>query len=582
MKKYAVFFVLILGSTLLAQNPPSAQQSTPSTAPAQSQPTATIRSTTHLVQVSVIVTDKKGQPITGLKREDFSVLDDSKPQQIAFFSEASPAPPATSIRIPATVYTNRYDLKGQDPGAVTIVLFDLLNTAPQDQARVRQQLMDFLKTLTPQDHVAMYGLTTQLYLLHDFTQDASALVAAANRINVKESAAYDASHPRYFDVPALANDPTSMFARFQAAVNEADARAADREQMNRAETTAAALTDIANHIATIGGRKNLIWVSGSFPLTINPAEIRPDRDSASLEAYVNRAMQALNRANVALYPVDATGVMTNTSMDPQQAGNNKTLTCMDCVTEAPGTSSAMFSRQNNRDAERVMAASTGGEAFYGSNDIVPAVKRAFDDGRYAYTIAFYPDHGQWNGKFRKLKIETKVDGAKLRYREGYIAQADSLGDDQARAQLAVKEAAASPLDSTALNMVVSGKVTQDDPRRVELHIALDPKQFELTQFADHRKGEVDLFFVQRNAKGDIISAQDQRVSLDFEEQHYEYLARTGVVFIRHEPISPDAVELRILACDTASKAIGSVTIPVDPFLAALRKVEPPLKLENLK
>jgi VWFA-related protein len=576
MKKYAVIlvaFILLLQNALFAQQSPKPENT-------KDQPATTIRSTTHLVQVSVIVTDKKGQPIAGLKKEDFTVLDESKPQQIAFFSEASPAPPPSSIKLPATVYTNRYDLKGQDPGSVTVVLFDLLNTSPQDQARVRQQLIDFLKTLTPQDHVAMYGLTTRVYILHDFTQNSSELVATANHLDAKESAAYDASHPRYFDVPALANDP--QFAQFQSAVNEADARVADRQQINRAQTTAAALTDIANHVATIAGRKNLVWVSGSFPLTINPAELRPDRDSASLEAYVNRATQALNRANLALYPVDTTGVMTNTSMDPQQAGNAKTLTCMDCTTEAPGTASAMFSRQNSRDAERVMAASTGGEAFYGSNDIVPAVKRAFGDGRYAYTIAFYPDHGQWNGEFRKLKIETRADGAKLRYRSGYIAQADSLGDDQARAKLALQQAAASPLDATALNMVVSGKLSEDDDRKVELHIALDPKQFEFTDFADHRKGEVDLFFVQRNAKGETISAEDQRVALDFEEKHYQYLAQSGVVFVRHEPISPQATELRILACDTASKAIGSVTIPVDPFLAALKKVEPPLKLENLK
>jgi len=147
-----------------------------------------IRSTTRLVQVSVVVTDKKGQPITGLKKEDFTLVDESQPQQIAFFSAEAPRPSIPANPLPKNVYTNRYELKGQDPGAVTVVLFDSLNTSPQDQEYVRKQVIKFLKNLKPQDHVAIYALTTKLLLLHEFTQDSAALLNAANRFNPKELA----------------------------------------------------------------------------------------------------------------------------------------------------------------------------------------------------------------------------------------------------------------------------------------------------------------------------------------------------------------------------------------------------------
>jgi hypothetical protein len=91
----------------------------------------------------------------------------------------------------------------------------------------------FLKNLKPQDHVAIYALTTKLLLLHEFTQDSAALVDAANKFKPKELAAYDASNTESFDVPGLAGAPG--WAQFQNALNETDARIADRKKANRAK-----------------------------------------------------------------------------------------------------------------------------------------------------------------------------------------------------------------------------------------------------------------------------------------------------------------------------------------------------------
>ena len=148
---------------------------------------------------------------------------------------------------------------------------------------MRQQVVKFLKTLKPQDHVAIYALTTKLLLLHEFTQDSSALVNAVNQFKPKELAAYDASNSQSLEVPALAGD--GAWTQFQAALNQADARIADQNKANRAETTAEAFTAIANHVAAIPGRKNLIWVSGSFPsqIIVNSIGGQVPRESQSLD-----------------------------------------------------------------------------------------------------------------------------------------------------------------------------------------------------------------------------------------------------------------------------------------------------------
>ena len=268
--------------------------------PAAPQDSPVIRSTTRLVQISVVVTDKKGQPITGLKKENFTVLDEPNPQQIAFFSAEAPRPATPTTPLPKNVYTNRYDLKGQDPGAVTVVLFDSLNTSAQDQEYVRQQVIKFLKTLKAQDHVAIYALTTKLLLLHEFTQDSSALVNAVNQFKPRELAAYDASNSQSLDVPGLAGTPG--WAQFQAALNETDARIADRNKANRAETTAEAFTAIANHVAPIPGRKSLIWVSGSFPSQIIVNSIGGPRSPVAVSGYQQHAFLAQRESHGNLAP----------------------------------------------------------------------------------------------------------------------------------------------------------------------------------------------------------------------------------------------------------------------------------------
>ncbi len=80
--------------------------------------------------------------------------------------------------------------------------------------------------------------------------------------------------------------------------------------------------------------------------------------------------------------------------------------------------------QDARNTSQLLADRTGGIAFFGNNDVSGIMRRALDDGRYAYTLGFYPDHGKWDGKFRKIKIEVKSDGARIRYRQGYFAGKD--------------------------------------------------------------------------------------------------------------------------------------------------------------
>jgi VWFA-related protein len=561
-----------------------------------------IRSTTHLVQVSVVVQNKKGEPVTGLKKEDFTILDEGKPQNIAFFTAAAPAPVAPPRALPPNIFTNRFDLKGQEPGAVTVILFDSLNTSSPDQSNVRRQVLRFLQSIKPQDHFAIYALTTQLRILHDFTQDDSALVDAVKHFTPQELAAFDASTTSANDLVGFTGDPQWM--QFQNALNSADNQISQQNIKNRVGTTVGALEAIANHVSTIPGRKSLIWVSGGFPLDLGVVEIgkpsngtpqTPDAttgckntvnqlpcagtaDFDTFAADVKRAAQALNRANMSIYPVDAQGVIGPSGISP--GGSSGSIAPIGRGASTSQTNLGFAAEQNNRDSSKLLADETGGQAFFGNNQIDDAMRHALDDGRFAYTIGYYPDHGKWDGKFRKIKLAVNAGDSHLRYRKGYWASSERA-DTENEVKEDLKEAALGPLEATNLGVTVSAlREPPASARTLQLQIGLDPKQLLLQPSENHTKGAVDLYFLQRNLDGETVSAEQQHLGLNLEDKQYEALAKTGIIFQRHVIVLAQTTEIRLVVRDAASGALGSVTIPSKIFFPTIEGAsKPPAKPE---
>jgi len=580
-KRFSGRYLLVWLILLFSLSASPAQQSLPD-APTP-HPETVIRSAVRLVQVSVVAEDKRGNPVTDLKAEDFTVGDEGKAQKIAFFTAPTPALAAPSKEpspkparlLPANAFTNRFDLKGQDPpGSVTVVLFDALNTAPQDQSFVRKEVIRFLESLKPQDHVAVYGLTTELLILHDFTRDSGDLVAAASHFSPKELAAFDASHTPPLDLVALGADP--QWAALQNSVNNGNAQISEQVTKDRVAMTVEAMNEIANHVSSIPGRKSVVWISGGLPIQLGMANIgkaayggssaigdtstanrltRPDREAVKFDEMVKQLADTLNRSNIAMYAIDAKGVELDPTMDVSGRGPR--------LTDRVQDTSVLNAEQDARDSTKLLADRTGGLAFFGNNDVKGAIRRAFDDGRYAYNIAFYPNHGEWDGKFRTIKIRAK-EGVRLRYRSGYYASPDRTDPKEVIAD-ALQQAANSPLDATTLGMIISGKAK--DSHILELHIGIDPKQLLLESSGDHRKGAVDLFFLQRDATGKRVAAEEQHLELNLEEKQYEYLSKVAMVLDRHVTIAPQSTELRVVLRDAGSGSLGSVTLPTRALLS---------------
>ena len=127
-------------------------------------------------------------------------------------------------------------------------------------------------------------------------------------------------------------------------------------------------------------------------------------------------------------------------------------------------------------------------------------------------------------------------------------------------------------------MIVSVKGAKDSST-VELHIGLDPKQLLLQSSGDHRKGAVDLFFLQRDASGKQVAAEEQHLALNIEEKQYEYLSKVALVLDRHVKIAPQSAELRVVLRDAGSGSLGSVTLPAIALRPTGENPSTPVKMQ---
>jgi VWFA-related protein len=418
---------------------------------AQPQPDVILRSTTRLVQMSVVAQDKQGHPVLDLQREDFRLLDDNKPREIRVFNlNATHAKPRPSAG--ARVYSNANDERS-GPTAITIIVIDSMNTKWVDQSRATRQLIQFLRQVQPDEHMAIYSINGggAFQILHDFTRDASDLVAAL--------AHWNGVIP---PVDTTKQDVGTLLAQVLHGSDPAhrENQLAGVSDYHTTLGTLQAMEAIANSLKNIPGRKNLIWISNGFPVaewgnlasTATPgcAHCAPylvdspiwsvkgeghtgqihDSIGASdnYSPQMDRAMHIVDQANLTIYPIEARGLFSGWGAfdsDP---------------VEAQGTQDAMLD----------IAKKTGGRAFINGNDIAGAIRTAAEDARVTYTLGFYPETVRMDGKFHRVKIAlVNRPGVTLRHREGYVDETGLPGVPQTR-KAELDEAFRSPIDANAV------------------------------------------------------------------------------------------------------------------------------------
>jgi VWFA-related protein len=589
-KSHRLLAVLLCPTLALAQTAPS----TPTTSD------NTIRVTTRMVYVDVVVHDTSGHLVRGLTQNDFRVLEDGKPQQIDYFAAHTydiGAPHPAAPPVAKNVFSN-VPVSGP-AGSVNIILFDLVNTAAADQQYARKQMLDFLKALPPGQQVALFVLSDQLHLFQSFTGSSDLLVAAAKLINPKDMRLYQSDAEQQRDIDNLGRMQDALGGRdpgqsIQALANEMTFENEQTAEV-RQRITITAFAQIASAAAGYPGRKNLFWLSGSFPFSLTlqgqynitaPLQYStlnmPDLPVADVNAVANTAKVIAN-AQIAVYPISAIGLEVG-GVGVEVSGNSMAALSSSSGISNNGNGSGnvhhtledtqaqqFTNRSTLRGAMNDIAYETGGEAVFGSNDLAGALRRSIEDGSNYYTLAYRPQNRDWNGKFRAIKVEMPSRSYSLSYRRGYFANADQgTSEDTAQAL----NAALHPGAPESTLLLLKGKIDLPGAQQPDVHVETTVNAAGVdfsTDAAGHRHAKLLVLLVALNDSPTIGAATQPEnppqtsgvIRLDLDPEAYAAVLKDGIRFQQKLALKPGRYRMRLGVSDMNNNRLGTLDMPVE-------------------
>ncbi len=526
--------------------------------------TPVIRSTTHLVELSVVVR-QKGLAVTGLTKDDFAVFDKGQEQKIFYFHEEKSDAPVEKVTLPANVFSNRVAPGAPEalPRSLTVVLLDGLNTSFSDQQNARTTIIRFLSQLRADDRLAIYTLSDRLRVLHSFSADTTSLLAALDKYKAANNLKLDASNAdRGVDTGV-----TGKAAQLEDIVNLA---IGEHFTAQRTLITAEALEAIGRHLGGFPGRKNLVWLTSGIQLYSGPLPTGPKdvgindappliRDFRAFGGEVQRAVRALNASGVAIYPVDTRGVIANNDMNPGTM-DLKVRTRGNRVTDI--NSEAQNRIFDSQAVMRQVAEMTGGQAFIGNNDMDLALRQALSDARQSYVIAYAPTHNEWNGKYRDIKVTVKRPSVSVLYRHGYMAIDDTASSNEP-ARAALVRGATSELAATGLGLgVVLDPPFHEGQANLTFKLIFDLQDVAFSDRQSKRKADLELYMVVFDAQNKRVSEAGRSVNMMLRPEQYQALLHEGATVEQSIATPPGSVRLRVVARDSATGTTGALDVPL--------------------
>lgn len=527
------------------------------------------------VIVDVVVTNSKDEPVSGLIKDDFTVIEDGQKQPISFFEEhkGPVSTQTTSLPLPPHVYIN-FPVK-QTSDVVNVLLLDWMNTHPRDQAYVRAQVIKYLTDAPPGTCFAVFVLGENLRMAHGLTTDSQALVTAFKN-NKDETAPLISRLSASQEITPEMLAPTPQMttqeslAAQESGLNSSNAFVAS----SRIATTIEALKQLARYLSAIPGRKNLLWFAGSFPITIFPTtDAKTFRAMGPHQAELQQTSDLLTPGQVAIYPIAAQGLV---GLQQYEAENARAPTLAE-------TRRMDLERAANQIAMEELARDTGGKAFYNANALNDAIAHAINDGTRYYTLTYSPTNKNMNGKFRLIQVKLLGDNYKLSYRHGYYADehpktsvAKSNDDplmpmmayglpqsSQVVYKISVEPASPQP-DKTST--IVGGNIELKRPvtrYKVEFAVALQDMKMETTSDGKHQ-GKIEIALVAYDRQGAPVNWVVEKPLISLDPITYADAAKVGLQLHLDLDVPNGDIHLKTGVCDLVSRKVGTLEVPVNP------------------
>jgi VWFA-related protein len=513
-----------------------------------------------LVLTNVVARDAKtGELVRELKRNDFSIYENGKQQQISTFDfesveMAAPLNETTISGLAAGVNTNgakaavvarTEELRNH---RLIVMFFDLTSMQPEDLDRSVAAAKDFLRTkMQAADLVALVSLGDTLKVDQDFTSDKNALI---NEVGI-----YNGTEGQGFALGATANtnqvEDTTGYTPDESEYNDLNT---DRELF--------ALRAVSKSLEKITEKKSLLYFSGGI-----------QRDGIENQASLRAAVNAAVRANLAIYSVDTRGLQAVTS-----TGDASTGSLRGTGTFSGGAllnnMSANFATQ---EVMTTLSTDTGGKAFLDSNDFAPAFAQVQRDTSAYYAIGFQSSNPARDGRYRKLTIKINRPGVKLEYRPGYYAPADFQHAGREDRERDLEEQLASDLPATDMAVYLDALYFRLNENRfyVPVSLIVPGSQIPFVKGGDKDKATLDVIGeVLDEAKRPIGHARETvKLNLDPALQ----ARQKNIQYTTSFDLPPGKYHLKFVVRENQTGQMGS--FEADITLPEMKKA--PLKMSSI-
>jgi VWFA-related protein len=550
MKRLLTAAAVLMAGSLDAQAPAP----TPASGRPNPPPPVTFAVEVGYVEVDAIVTDRNDQPVRDLKREDFTVLEDGKPQAIDLFTQIDipyerPEPLAVAP-VPLDVKTNAVPFEGR----VYVIVLDELHTSIQGSLLVRAAARRFIeRNFGEGDLAAVVHTFGSAANSQGLTSDRQMLLAAVDKfIGTK--------------LPSTTMNKIDEYRRTQQTRQQGDP-VNDPDEMKRAydaRSSMDVLKGVSEWLSRLHGRrKAILFFSEGIDYNIYD-QISNREASAVLDAIKDATATAV-RSNVSFYTIDPRGLggLSNEMMEIQPVFDDPSLRL--------DTTGLQSDLQLSQDSLRTLADETSGFAAVNTNDFNSAFARIVKDNSAYYVLGYYPPGQRKDGRFHKLEVKVSRPGLKVRARSGYSTphvkppKPSSLAANDTPPVLA--EMLDSPLPKGGFPMQMQagafrGAVAKDNKARVVVTVELSGEGFKFTEKNGLFHDVLDLSILSVDASGKP-TGKNQKVALDLKPRTHQLVAATGFRVLSETEVPPGRWQFRVAGRSENSGVAGSVFYDLD-------------------
>ena len=527
--------------------------------------TVEFRAETTLIQVPVVVTDKNGNHIRGLTKDDFHITENGKEQKISTFEElvASTNRIATAPTQPDEYSNLAVSLSAQQPHAVSVIVIDTINTPFLDQVRGRHALIKYLAdNIDTRQILALMVITSRgVYVVQGLTGDPQLLLQVLRKVSGEIPQSVDTpvdiqANAAFGEIPHQIDSSNStnlsdMRAAVQALQDYTDTVAAQFQQARAIEMTMHGFLGIAWALSGVPGRKSIIWCTSGFPFVLSAPDVVPGIFGPLYERTIN----ALIDNQISVYPVDVRGIMTTGEGEARQAGsisaqqmNNRTWLLWDTY--------------HSLDE---FADMTGGTAFYNTNDLSGSFKSAADDSSSYYLVGYYLDTKDNHAGWRQQKVKVNKKGVEIHARKGFFITKATVQPDFMR-DYELQTALTNPVDATGVPVSlkwtdISGEGAK---KKAGFVVEIPPNGVSIEGGQGSRlKLDLAVSAYRTNSKDDKpVVTIGQNVNTPVTPEQLATVRSKGIAINQNLEIAPGQYIVRLVVRDSATGKIGSVTAPL--------------------